>query len=371
MVEKEHGLNRRDVLKTASLSIVGIGAVSSAEGATSAGKHADGEVLRDLTQPTVRGGELLYGNGQSFHATNLNGEGDAKVELTGGYVQGTADTIGNRYVVATYQSVFAVRPDMNGSAWSHSVDGGIVDVTATSKRIFVTTGQRLKTSPDEESSAKVVCLDASGDEQWTYELENSARAAASLDEETLYVTDYEGKVYALGTDGSEQWTANVSAPLEVTPAVRSRFVVVTDRSGTVTAFDDQTGETVWEQQIGDPVQASPKTRGNKVFVPTEDGLTALDLRDGAQFWSRDTDAAVSAVTTERSASVFATESGKIVQFVPSSGETVAASQLQEGYRHGTYYAKGIVGEPVIHDGTVYAAGEFGQIDQTNVANGGA
>jgi len=92
-------------------------------------------------------------------------------------------------------------------------------------------------------------------------------------------------------DGTERWTVRLAAAVKAEPLVVGDTAVVSSVSGETVAVDIGTGGLRWRVQVDDPlrpwVYLRPATDGSLVFVGDVGCFTALDLRDGSTFWSRD------------------------------------------------------------------------------------
>ena len=85
---------------------------------------------------------------------------------------------------------------------------------------------------------------------------------------------------------AELWTASIDTELS-TPIVHDETLYVGGRDGTVRAFDARTGDTRWQQSIGANASA-PRVQDDRLFVPTNGAIVALEPKDGSEVWRTET-----------------------------------------------------------------------------------
>ncbi|MBY6106833.1 outer membrane protein assembly factor BamB [Ferrimonas balearica] len=141
-------------------------------------------------------------------------------------------------------------------------------------------------------------------------------------------------------DASVQWTARVGNGIEdywssLSPAVAYDKVFVSERFGLISAFDQATGEQVWETNLrrvfaegalqknkGARLSGGLTTGFNKVFVGSENGvLFALNAEDGVVVWQATTRGEVLSDPEVVGTNVIVnTGAGKVQAFDVDSGE---------------------------------------------------
>ncbi|MEO0363931.1 MAG: outer membrane protein assembly factor BamB [Pseudomonadota bacterium] len=144
----------------------------------------------------------------------------------------------------------------------------------------------------------------------------------------VYVANAEGVVTAFDAETSERvWSQNVGRLLSAGPGVGDGRVVVAGRDGVVAALNALDGEPLWERNISGEVLAPPVLGGNRVFLRTVDGrLVALDSRSGTEQWFVEqpvpalTQRGVSEPVIVGTLVVAGFDNGRIVAASQSSGE---------------------------------------------------
>ncbi len=128
-----------------------------------------------------------------------------------------------------------------------------------------------------------VSLDA-GKARWSVPGPSGATVLAAGDGLALSGSD---AIDALSAeDGAVKWRVPIGA--KVTQLVwDAGWIVSGASSGKVTAIAAKDGEKIWEQALGEPLNAPPALGGDRVYVPLADGrLLALALKDGSQIWEK-------------------------------------------------------------------------------------
>ncbi|WP_107846185.1 PQQ-like beta-propeller repeat protein [Litoreibacter ponti] len=234
---------------------------------------------------------------------------------------------------------------------------------------------------------------------------------------------------ALGASLSPLWTANIGAGnsrkqrITADPVIAGGRIFTLDAASGVTATGSD-GATLWSRKL---VPASDKGRDatggglafadNTIFVATGFGeLFALDATSGAQKWRQTLDAPLTSAPTVSDGLVYVVSrdsqawairtdngriqwqlpgapspalvlggsgpavSGRVVIFPFGSGELSAALKKSgirvwgssvAGQRRGVAYASvsDVTGDPVVLDGTIYAANQSGRTVAIKASNG--
>ncbi|MEY7848725.1 PQQ-binding-like beta-propeller repeat protein [Natrarchaeobius sp. A-rgal3] len=111
-------------------------------------------------------------------------------------------------------------------------------------------------------------------------------------------TDYRtfGTVHAIDVEtGTEYWSRRLDDPAATMPAIYRDTVCFGTAAGTVATFDAETGERRWETRVNNDgnVLSWPTIATDTVYVGSRDeGLYALDRRDGSILWQFETKSAV-------------------------------------------------------------------------------
>lgn len=97
--------------------------------------------------------------------------------------------------------------------------------------------------------------------------------------DTVIVSCFNVGLYALDrTHGNIRWL--FPARGVQTPALGDRHLFITTGAGEIVALDPQTGKPVWKAQISYGNLGSPTVRGERLLVPTGDGLLLMDADRG-------------------------------------------------------------------------------------------
>ncbi len=107
--------------------------------------------------------------------------------------------------------------------------------------------------------------------------------------DTLYVDDYKGIVAALRADSGESiWEVDLGERLTSGPGHGEGKVVVGTADGQVIALDAADGRELWRAQLSSEILAAPAVGSGTVVAHTVDGkLFALAADDGEQRWIYD------------------------------------------------------------------------------------
>lgn len=245
-----------DVVVAASVgeSVYGLSddgtAVSTDWQRTRSGALSDsGLVYADETVYVGSGGGLLY----AFDAETGNDEwtyDSAEAFQSDGSALASTPALadGTVYVGANDGVVHAVAG--GEFEWAGDVGSAVLSNLAVADGTVVVTTR----------SGDVVALDAddNGAELWRVETDGSFEASSPvIDDGTVYAAS--DAVYALSlTDGSEEWSAAFGGTSVSTPTVFDGAVHVGDDDGSVTAFDADTGDSLWETDLtDDEIATSP------------------------------------------------------------------------------------------------------------------
>lgn len=160
-------------------------------------------------------------------------------------------------------------------------------------------------------------------------------------------------------------------------AVEGNRVFVASGFGDAIALDAATGQEVWRVQMGGPMRTAPTVRGGRAFFITVDNkLSALAASDGRELWSFQSIEETAAILGGASPAV----DGGVVVAPFSSGELVALrvengrvlwSDSLASIRRTTELATlaHIRGRPVIDRGRVFAISHGGVLVAIDLRNG--
>lgn len=148
-----------------------------------------------------------------------------------------------------------------------------------------------------------------------------------------------------------RWDLKTPGSLLATPAVVGNRVYITTEEGITAALDAATGATVWSYEIGAPSDSAPAVAENAVFVGARDHrLLALDRDTGGLLWERNLGNIVlgSAIVVDGTVYIGSTN-GRLEALDAATGEQRWSTRIK-GW---------VVGHPA-SDGRVVAAASLGE-----------
>ncbi|ELY43828.1 PQQ-binding-like beta-propeller repeat protein [Natronorubrum sulfidifaciens] len=164
-------------------------------------------------------------------------------------------------------------------------------------------------------------------------------------------------------DGTERWrTVHGAGSGLYRPAVRDGIVYAVDYAHELGAYDAETGERRWLEEIDDRPPYAPTATDEGVVVPGRESVTCLDADEGRIRWTYDHDGNVS--DADRAAAAVA--NGRV--FVVDSVGSLHAIDLESGEAVWTA-AFGGVASPVVADGVVYVTRRTVGLDAFDAATG--
>jgi outer membrane protein assembly factor BamB len=151
---------------------------------------------------------------------------------------------------------------------------------------------------------------------WRYDFNVDSRVYLAVDEGTIFCALPGRRAMALdAADGKPLWREPfvASRALAVAPCPTGDGAVYVTDSGGVIALQRETGQVLWQQNIGSPIRCRPNVHDGVVYVGADDGnMYAFAVDDGAQIWRAPVgDAVDSGVVVVNESLVSATISGKI------------------------------------------------------------
>ena len=134
-----------------------------------------------------------------------------------------------------------------------------------------------------------------GSERWTFTPDGESGAVSppavanglvyitgNLDDRTVYGVD--------ATTGDEAWRFTPQAACGAPLAVTDETAYAVDAEGTVYALAAETGEKRWDQSVADSTRVgAPVVGDDGLYLPTGDGVVALDPADGSDLWDWEAD----------------------------------------------------------------------------------
>lgn len=201
---------------------------------------------------------------------------------------------------------------------------------------------------------------STGDVRWNQEIDASAPApAVTGDNLCILASGRERAITAIDVDDwSRRWQHQVDDRVTVAPTTVDNAVYVGTKGGSVHALSSSDGEEQWRVDVGSSVQDSLAVRGGSIYVPTADGIVALD-EDGARKWLYPTANDGVEAPTITDETLVSADTGVFC---------VSLSDGAERWRHrvsdrstGDMIFTGVRCSPVVDDGVVYGASHGGTV----------
>jgi len=156
-------------------------------------------------------------------------------------------------------------------------------------------------------------------------------ATPAVDENNVYLGGGFGSYsfYAFDKDSGElAWYFASGDDGPTAAIVYKNRVIFNTESCIIYTLDCKTGQTVWEQWLGDPLMAQPAAAFDKVYMtyPGSDGyhhLTCRDLETGKEFWNQQLISEVISAPIVEGDSVYCTTlDGTVYRFGALDGELI-------------------------------------------------
>lgn len=180
---------------------------------------------------------------------------------------------------------------------------------------------------------------------------------------------YSGNAIFFGSDES--------ALLSGGPVTGGRKVFVGSENGDVYALDEATGEILWQTKVKGEVLAAPTFESNVVLVNTVSGvLTALDAQNGEELWKVEQDVppltlrGISAPAAASGGVLIGTPSGELTVYILENGQQGWSVNL--GEPTGSTELDRVVdvdAKPLIIGETVYAVSSRGNLSSLELRTG--
>ena len=189
--------------------------------------------------------------------------------------------------------------------------------------------------------------------------------APAVEDGRVFVADARGRVFAHDAgSGRPRWRTDTGAAVTGGAGTGAGLVLAGTEEGEVIALDAETGDPLWRAQVSSEVQSRPRVAGGAVVVRTLDGkLFGLDAGSGERRWSYD--GGVPSLSVRGTGSpvivsgvVFSGfDDGRLAAVRAASGEVLWEARVSSARgRSEIERLTDVDTEPVVVDGTVYAAG---------------
>lgn len=179
-------------------------------------------------------------------------------------------------LLATTKGGLERRTQGGAVRWRYPCDEAATAPTAVGGRAFFTT-----------RSGWLHCVDLSGG-AGRFKLQLGATVAqCAATPELLLLPERSGDLHAFDLNSLEvRWTYDMEGPLWASPLLWGRFVYSVSWAGVMRCLALETGDDVWEAELGARVTAAPVLASGVLYVATETGdLVALDARTGTRLFA--------------------------------------------------------------------------------------
>lgn len=214
-------------------------------------------------------------------------------------------------------------------------------------------------------SGSLIALDAeSGTPVWTFNAKKAVGNSPTFHKGAVYFGSADKKLYAIDAkSGSPVWQGgSFAAPESIisSPTIAEDLIFFTCNDLHVYALDAASGEPRWSQPLPFPAPGmSPVAREGIVFVPTSNGILALNARGGAVRWFFKTLRTMKcSPAASESGLFFGTDSGDIY-CVDFYGKKVWKVRLEGAVR----------AEPTVSGDLVFAATATGVVYALDIPSG--
>lgn len=206
----------------------------------------------------------------------------------------------------------------------------------------------------------------------------------------IYTLDADGHVSAFSSEGNQLWHVSLVPEGEAKSsfsltslnpfgssggggfggglAADGGHVIAASGYGTVAALDPQSGQKVWEKNLGSPIRSSPTAVNGQIFVSTIEGRTyCLSAADGAEVWAvrglpqqaslvLNTSPAVDGGTV-----IVPYPTGDVAALKISDGSALWTDSLSRARTTSQLTALSNAARPAVDGGTVFAVGHGGRM----------
>jgi len=143
-------------------------------------------------------------------------------------------------------------------------------------RIYAVIGQ----DPEHgEGRGNMVCVDADGNEVWSYQKINRSMSTMAISDGLVFATDYSGFLYCLDAEtGEEQWIHDTAAHIWGSPLVADGRVFIGTEDGFLTivpATREYDKSKALEIDFMNPVYSSPIAANGVLYITTHTHLFAF------------------------------------------------------------------------------------------------
>lgn len=159
----------------------------------------------------------------------------------------------------------------------------------------------------------------SGTVHWGKKLSDASLSAPVVGNEGIYLTDHNGAIYAISPERHTQKWALENVSLRSPPIEIDGNLLLTGADGTVIAFDPP-GTVLWQSEAPGKVHAPSAIRGERIFVPTYQGLASFRLDTGAMEWGHQPGAPFTTAPAVVGDTVYATGRNCVIALDVAAGD---------------------------------------------------
>lgn len=159
--------------------------------------------------------------------------------------------------------VAALNPDDGSLVWSTTVDAPVHSPPASNgAAIFIPT-----------TRGRLVALNLDdGSQDWTFSLDSheSYVASPAVSDGQIVFGASDGNVRSLeAASGDLQWSSSADAVIAAPPLITSDVVYIGSMRSKLIALDRESGEKVWEEELGGRIKSGFAAKGNRLVILTE------------------------------------------------------------------------------------------------------
>lgn len=208
---------------------------------------------RELNDSTILLGTW---HGQLFCFTH-NGRKVWESECEGPVMSAPAILDSSLYA-SSGRSIFALNASSGANQWTHSTDGAIEGVAASTDKVYFGAA---------DSFANAIDADA-GNRAWRTRLGGGVFATPAVGEELVYFTANDGLLYALDKDdGKVRWTYNTGAIANLSPTLCGDYLLTTSRQAAISMLSASSGERLWtDTTLSAQSVTSPVVAGDRILL---------------------------------------------------------------------------------------------------------
>lgn len=204
------------------------------------------------------------------------------------------------------------------------------------------------------------------------------RLTPAIHEEKIVAAAANGKIEAYDRNsGRSLWDADIDQPICGGVGIGGGMVMVATEDGRVWALAENSGKTLWKTQINGQVLAPPQSDGNTVVAVTFSGnLVGLDAKSGAQKWQYASGAPVLSLRASSTPLLYETgviaglSSGKVIAVDLASGQPLWESRV--GVAQGSSEIErqnDVAGNLLIDNDVLYAVSYQGRLAALELRSG--